>query len=63
MPKYDVTMYYHTVAKYQVEAESEDEAIEEALYLVQGEEDPKDFDLHCTHTFRYDLDPIVSKIT
>ena len=59
MKKYRVTLYYHSSIDVEVEAESENEAIEEA-YCLAG--DPK-YDAQLISNVQEDADPDVEEIT
>lgn len=58
MPKYSVTLYYHTYVEVEVEAENEEEAIENA-YCEAGK---SEYDNEVLHNIQADGDPDVCEI-
>ena len=58
MKRYEVTLYFHTCIEVEVEANSEEEAIEEA-YIEAGD---KKYDEQFLHNAQEDGDPDVTEI-
>ena len=59
MKKYEVTLYYHTSVTVEVEANNEEEAIDEAY----GEVDKEEYDAQFIHNAQEDAEPDVEEIT
>lgn len=58
MKRYEVTFYYHTSVTVEVEAENEEEALENAEIEVGNEE----YDAQIVHNVQEDADPDVFEI-
>lgn len=59
MKKYEVTVYYHTYATVEIEANTEEEAIVEAYYEAGKEE----YDSQILHNITTNGDPEIEEIT
>lgn len=58
MAKYNVTLFYHTFIEVEVEANSEEEAIDEA-YFEAGK---KEYDAQALHNITAEGDPEVEEV-